>query len=161
MLSVNDLFAVILNLGLRVGSAGFQLNTSVENPVSGTALIEVVPSGENRICVARGANDHLTAAQVTRVLGDSELLEPYKRRSEAAKLRAQIRVNESAEEAVLRQAELMKREAASESVCQRAAKDILDRAGVRVAKEGSGEIVIRFLSGAPQLGMPRRREDGA
>ncbi|BCN51973.1 hypothetical protein RE9425_03630 [Prescottella equi] len=33
MLSVNDLFAVILNLGLRVGSAGFQLNTSVENPV--------------------------------------------------------------------------------------------------------------------------------
>ena len=104
---------------------------------------------------------HLTAAQVTRVLGDSELLEPYKRRSEAAKLRAQIRVNESAEEAVLRQAELMKREAASESVCQRAAKDILDRAGVRVTKEGSGEIVIRFANGAPQLGMPRRREDGA
>ena len=33
MLSVNDLFAVILNLGLRFGSAGFQLNTSVENPV--------------------------------------------------------------------------------------------------------------------------------
>ena len=102
----------------------------------------------------------VTAAQVTRVLGDSELLEPYKRRSEAAKLRAQIRVNENAEEAVLRQAELMKREAASESVCQRAAKDILDRAGVRVAKEGSGEIVIRFVSGAPQLGMPQRREDG-
>lgn len=36
----------------------------VEGAVSGTALIEVVPSGENRICVARGANDHLTAAQV-------------------------------------------------------------------------------------------------
>ena len=102
-----------------------------------------------------------TAAQVTRALGDSQLLEPYKRRSEAAKLRAQIRVNDSAEEAVMRQAELMKREQASESVSQRAAKDILDRAGVRVTKEGSGEIVIRFANGAPQLGMPRRREDGA
>ena len=100
-----------------------------------------------------------TAAQVTRTLGDSQLLEPYKRRSEAAKLRAQIRVNESAEEAVMRQAELMKKEKASESVSQRAAKDILDRAGVRVAKEEKGEVVIRFLNGTPRLGMPRRRED--
>ena len=100
-----------------------------------------------------------TAAQVTRALGDSRLLEPYRRRSEAAKLRAQIRVNESAEEAVMRQAELMKREKASESVSQRAAKDILDRAGVRVAKEDKGEIVIRFVNGAPKLGMPERRDD--
>ena len=103
----------------------------------------------------------LTAAQVTRVLGDHELLEPYRRRSEAAKLRAQIRVNESAEEAVMRQAELMKKEQASESVSQRAAKDILDRAGVRVAKEDKGEIVIRFISGTPKIGMPKRREDEA
>lgn len=34
MISVNDLFAVVLNLGLSVGSAGFQLTTSVENPVA-------------------------------------------------------------------------------------------------------------------------------
>ena len=101
----------------------------------------------------------LTAAQVTRVLGNSELLEPYRRRSEAAKLRAQIRVNESAEEAVMRQAELMKREQASESVSQRAAKDILDRAGVRVSREDKGEIVIRFMDGTPRLGMPKRREE--
>jgi len=33
MISVNDLFTIVLNLGLRVGSAGFALNTSVENPV--------------------------------------------------------------------------------------------------------------------------------
>ena len=103
----------------------------------------------------------VTAAQATRVLSDNELLEPYRRRSEAAKLRAQIRVNESAEEAAMRQAALMKREAASESISQRAAKDILDRAGVRVSKEDRGEIVIRFINGAPMLGMPKRREDGA
>ena len=36
----------------------------VDGAVSGTALIEVVPTGENRICVARGANDALTAQQV-------------------------------------------------------------------------------------------------
>ena len=101
----------------------------------------------------------VTAAEITRALGDSQLLEPYKRRSEAAKLRAQIRVNESAEEAVLRQAELMKKEKASESVSQRAAKDILDRAGVRVMKEEKGEIVIRFLNGTPKLGMPARQEE--
>lgn len=32
MISVNDLFAVVLNLGVSFGSAGFQLNTSVQNP---------------------------------------------------------------------------------------------------------------------------------
>lgn len=101
----------------------------------------------------------VTAAQVTRTLGDSQLLEPYKRRSEAAKLRAQIRVNENAEEAVMRQAALMKREAASESVSQRAAKDILDRAGVRVDREDKGEITIRIIGGAPKLGMPQRQEE--
>ena len=42
---------------------------------------------------------------------------------------------------------------------QRAAKDILDRAGVRLAKEEKGEITIRFVSGVPELGMPRRREE--
>lgn len=33
MISINDLFAVVLNLGLSIGSAGFELNTSVQNPV--------------------------------------------------------------------------------------------------------------------------------
>ena len=101
----------------------------------------------------------LTGAQVTRVLGDEKLLEPYRRRSEAAKLRAQIRVNESAEEAVIRQAELLRKQETSESVSQRAAKDILDRAGVRVMKEDRGEITIRFIHGEPEIGMPERQED--
>jgi len=101
----------------------------------------------------------LRDAQVTRVLGDQELLEPYRRRSEAAKLRAQIRVNESAEEAVRKQAQLLRGQEATDSVSQRAAKDILDRAGVRVGKEERGEITIRFTGGTPELGMPERREE--
>ncbi|MBR5301664.1 MAG: hypothetical protein IKU38_02360 [Clostridia bacterium] len=93
---------------------------------------------------------------VRSLLSDTQMLEPYRRRSEAAKLRAQICVNESAEEAARKQAELMRAGEASESVTQRAAKDILDRAGVRVAKEDKSEIRITFTAGMPKLGMPER-----
>jgi len=50
----------------RLAAEGVNISgvAQVDGAVSGTALIEVVPSGENRICVARGANDSLTAAHV-------------------------------------------------------------------------------------------------
>ena len=86
------------------------------------------------------------------VLSDRELLEPYRRRSEAAKLRAQICVNESAEEAARRQAQMLRDE--ETRVRQQAAKDILDRAGVRVPKEEKKDIQITFTAGMPKLGMP-------
>jgi len=96
---------------------------------------------------------------VTGVLSDRELLEPYRRRSEAAKLRAQICVNESAEEAARKQAELMRAQESALSVTQRAAMDILDRAGVRVPKEEKRDIRITFAGGMPKVGMPKRSED--
>ena len=96
----------------------------------------------------------LSVRTVTGVLSDRKRLEPYRKRSEAAKLRAQICVNESAEEAARKQAELMRAGEASESVTQRAAKDILDRAGIRVPKEEKKEIRITFTAGIPKLGMP-------
>ncbi|MBR4039409.1 MAG: hypothetical protein IKJ11_04840 [Clostridia bacterium] len=96
----------------------------------------------------------LSGRTVTGVLSDRKLLEPYRRRSEAAKLRAQICVNESAEEAARKQAELMRGE--ETSVGQRAAMDILDRAGVRVPKEEKKDIRITFAAGMPKLGMPKR-----
>ena len=46
----------------------------------------------------------------------------------------------------------------NETISQRAAKDILDRAGVRVPKESKSDVVIRFASGAPPLGMPESAE---
>lgn len=98
---------------------------------------------------------------VRNVLSDREMLEPYRKRSEAAKLRAQICVNESAEEAARRQAALMRAGEASESVTQRAAKDILDRAGVRVPKEEKKDIRITFTAGMPKLGMPGRSDEQA
>ena len=101
----------------------------------------------------------VTARAISSVLRDPAALAPYRARSEAAKLRAQICVNESAEEAARKQAALLMVE--TEAVRQRAAKDILDRAGVRMAKEDRTDVTIRFADGAPKLGMPRREEDGA
>ncbi|MBR5303187.1 MAG: hypothetical protein IKU38_10160 [Clostridia bacterium] len=98
----------------------------------------------------------LAVRTVTGVLSDKKLLEPYRKRSEAAKLRAQICVNESAEEAARKQAELMRGQETTDSVTQRAAMDILDRAGVRVPKEEKKDIRITFTAGMPKLGMPKR-----
>ena len=103
----------------------------------------------------------VTVRSVLSALGDRRLLEPYHRRSEAAKLRAQICVNESAEEAARRQAELMRSQEEKSDVSQRAAKDILDRAGVRVAREDRKDVTIRFAGEPPKIGMPRRQEEDA
>ena len=68
--------------------------------------------------------------QVKTILGDLKRLEAYRKKSEAAKLRAQICVYESAEEAARHQAALLSQSEGNDNIRQRAAKDILDRAGV-------------------------------
>lgn len=98
---------------------------------------------------------------VLSVLSDQTRLEPYHKRSEAAKLRAQICVNESAEEAARKQAELLRDGETAQSVTQRAAVDILNRAGVRVAKDAKSDVRITFLGGTPEIGMPKRHEEDA
>lgn len=100
----------------------------------------------------------VTLRAVNAVLSDPKALAPYRAKSEAAKLRAQICVNESAEEAAKKQAALLMVE--TESVSQRAAKDILDRAGVRMEKEQKTDVTIRFAGGAPKLGLPKREDEG-
>jgi len=93
------------------------------------------------------------------VLSDRTRLEPYHKRSEAAKLRAQICVNESAEEAARKQAELLRDGETAQTVTQRAAVDILNRAGVRMAKEDKSDVRITFSGGTPEIGMPKRHEE--
>ena len=105
-------------------------------------------------------------AEVTAALNDPKLLRPYVECAQAAKLRAQICVNQQAEEAARKQAELIALgEGAKEhAVSQRAAKDILDRAGIRVPKSEKRDITIRFAGGMPEIGMPTRggeEADGA
>jgi len=103
----------------------------------------------------------VSAAEVTKALGNQALLKPYMERSAAAKLRAQICVYERAEEAARKQAELIAlgEAAGAQAVSQRAAKDILDRAGICVDGEDMREIRIRF-EGMPKLGMPKGEERG-
>ena len=67
---------------------------------------------------------------------------------------------EEAEIAARRQAALLLDGEVNETISQRAAKDILDRAGVRVPKESRSDVVIRFAQGAPPLGMPESAEKG-
>ena len=99
----------------------------------------------------------ISEATVTRLLGDPKELEPYRQSAEAAKLRAQICVSRSAEEAARRQAELL-RCASGESVVQRAATDILNRAGVKSEKEEADGTTVTFRFGMPELGMPEAQE---
>ena len=104
----------------------------------------------------------VTLSEVYRTLSDPLLLRPYMQQSEAAKIRAQICVNEKAEEAARKQAELITlgKAAGEQSVSQRAAKDILDRAGISTKAQEDKAVHI-VLDGMPQLGMPRRREEDA
>ena len=97
-------------------------------------------------------------SEIYAALNDPKLLRPYMERSEAAKLRAQICVNERAEEAARKQAELIAlgEAAGAQSVSQRAAKDILNRAGI-MQGETEREIRITF-EGMPKLGMPGAQE---
>ncbi len=98
----------------------------------------------------------LKEGTVLALLDDPGALERYRKRSEAAKLRAQIRLNESAEAAARVQARLVHGEEneGAWTISQRAAKDILDRAGVRVPKETRSDVTVTFADGAPELGVP-------
>ena len=98
---------------------------------------------------------------VIAMLDDPGALEGYRKRSEAAKLRAQIRLNESAEAAAKLQARLMHGEESegSATISHRAAKDILDRAGVRVPRDAKQDVTVTFAGGVPELGLPQREED--
>lgn len=101
------------------------------------------------------------AKAVYAVLSDPKALRPYMRKAAAARLRAQICVNERAEEAARKQAELIAlgEAAGAQAVSQRAAKDILDRAGISTEAETEREIRITF-AGMPRLGIPRTQEGG-
>ena len=98
--------------------------------------------------------------EIFALLNDPKALRPYMARAQAAKLRAQICVNERAEEAAKKQAELigLGEAAGQQAVSQRAAKDILDRAGIGEDTETIRDIRITF-EGMPKLGMPRAQED--
>ena len=101
-----------------------------------------------------------TVRDIYAVLSDPKALKPYMEKSAAARLRAQICVNERAEEAAKKQAELIAlgEAAGAQAVSQRAAKDILDRAGISTEADATREIRITF-AGMPKLGMPKAQEE--
>lgn len=99
---------------------------------------------------------------VLAALNDPEMLEPYRQKAEAARLRAQICLYESAEAAARMQAQWLYADdgTGKASVSQKAAKEILDRTGVKGGKEERSGITLRLVGDVPKLGMPREAEDG-
>ena len=139
----------------RTGKGGGEMGRMTENMKSEAVRLYFEENREpDEIARKIGASEK----QVKTILGDLKRLEAYRKKSEAAKLRAQICVYESAEEAARHQAALLSQSEGYDNIRQRAAKDILDRAGVRVPKESKSDVVIRFASGAPPLGMPESAE---
>lgn len=71
-----------------------------------------------------------------------------------------IYVNMQAERAARKQAEIMDRELPDHLLylVQNAARDILDRAGIREQSEGKQDIHITFGDGMPETGMPESAE---
>lgn len=135
----------------RAGKGGGEMGRMTENMKSEAVRLYFEENREpDDIARQIGASER----QVKTILGDLKRLEAYRKKSEAAKLRAQICVYESAEEAARHQAALLSQSEGNDNIRQRAAKDILDRAGIRMQKDYGKDIVIRFAAGAPALGMP-------
>ena len=80
--------------------------------------------------------------------------------SQAVQARTKIYVNMQAERAARKQAEIMDRELPDHLLylVQNAARDILDRAGIREQSEGKQDIHITFGDGMPETGMPESAE---
>lgn len=101
---------------------------------------------------------------ISHVINDGAMLEKMLKRTTANRVRAQIRVNRHLEEAVDTQIELMRGEYEDQYkfLKQNAARDILDRGGVRMEKEEKPEtrVVIDFGdSGGVDLGVPNHAAD--
>ena len=99
---------------------------------------------------------------VSRTLNKPEALAWMLKQTSSKRLRAQILINTQLEAAVGKQVELMNRELPEGLLYlqQNAARDLLDRGGVRVKDEEKQEITVNF-AGSPgfDVGMPDHSGD--
>lgn len=132
------------------------MNQTAKDAVLEAYFRDRLEPGQIALMLGMSEEDVLTA------INDPQRLEPYRLRAEAARLRAQICLYENAEAAARKQAQwLMEGEASGVSAAsQRAAKEILDRTGVRSEKEERREVILRLAGDVPALGMPCRGKGG-
>ena len=108
----------------------------------------------------------LTQSGVSRIVNDVDAMTKMLRATTAERVRAQIRINNHLTEAVNTQIDLMRGQYEDQYkyLKQNAARDILDRGGVRAEKEESAEtrVIVDFGSaGGLTLGVPDHSMDNA
>jgi DNA-binding transcriptional regulator LsrR (DeoR family) len=101
---------------------------------------------------------------ISKVVNEPKVMSQMLSRTLSSRVRAQMRINKHLEEAVDKQIELMRGEFDPQYkyLNQNAARDILDRGGVRMEKEENNEtrVVIDFGStGGLALGVPDHSMD--
>lgn len=109
---------------------------------------------------------HVNQSTISRIINDVEVMQSVLKATTASKIRALVRVHQHLDEAVDTQIELMRGQYEDQYkyLKQNAARDILDRGGVRAEKEESAEtrVIVDFGSaGGLTLGVPDHSMDNA
>ena len=96
-----------------------------------------------------------------KILQTSKYNQLYSERADIIAKRTQTFLNMQTMMAAKKQLELMNKELPDNLLYlqQNAARDILDRAGVRAKDESKQEVKITFEDGMPEIGMPQSAEE--
>lgn len=121
---------------------------------------------ENRTQTSLAAEYGISQATISRIVNDPEVMQFMLKATTSAKVKALIRVHQHLDEAVDTQIELMRGQYEDQYkyLKQNAARDLLDRGGVRAEKEEHAEtrVVVDFGSaGGLTLGVPDHSMDNA
>lgn len=111
--------------------------------------------------VELGKKYGVSQTTVSKILIDSKTIERVQRRTKSNVALAQAIMESAAPEVAKRtvRSALTEREEKFEYITQGDRRDVLDRAGVRAAKEEKNEVTISFASGGFDVGMPESAED--
>lgn len=110
--------------------------------------------------VELGKKYGVSQTTVSKILIDSKTIERVQRRTKSNVALAQAIMESAAPEVAKRtvRSALTEREEKFEYITQGDRRDVLDRAGVRAAKEEKNEVTISFASGGIDVGMPESAE---
>lgn len=110
--------------------------------------------------VELGKKYGVSQTTVSKILIDSKTIERVQRRTKSNVALAQAIMESAAPEVAKRtvRSALTEREEKFEYITQGDRRDVLDRAGVRAAKEEKNEVTISFASGGFDVGMPESAE---
>ena len=109
---------------------------------------------------------NITQGIVSKIVNEPKIMSQMLSRTLSSRVRAQMRINKHLEEAVDKQIELMRGEYDPQYkyLNQNAARDILDRGGVRMDKEEKPEVRITMDfgdAGSFNLGVPNHSGDNS